>query len=87
MINRNGREVDMLAFEEEVTKAYPAVPWRDPLFITVHDSNTGPTKALGCRFCIAAFGMKSSDIVHFPKTTADFELHMAKHHPKKVADA
>jgi len=86
MTGRDGRDVDMVAFENEMAKTYPTIPWRDPLLITVHGS-TGPTKALGCRLCIAAFGMKGSDIVHFPKTSADFERHMAEHHPKKISDA
>ena len=86
-VNRGGRSVDMVAFEREVVVAYPAVKWREPLHITVHDGKGGEVRSFGCRLCIAAFGMRGSDAAGFPKTEAEFERHIIENHPKEISDA
>ena len=79
--------VDIGAFEEEMASHYPDIPWRSPLSISIAGDNGFTSRSFGCRICIAAYGMKGSDAVAFPKTVEEFHVHMREKHPRKVADA
>lgn len=79
--------IDIAAFEAQMVKAYPAVPWREPLRVSVHVDDGGVDTTLACRICVAAYGMKGADAIKFPRTREEFDVHMAEKHPNRVSDA
>ena len=88
-IEREGRVVDLDAFEKLMQEKFPEIPWREPLLVTYASDAGDNASGLGCRICIAAVGMKGPDVERFPKSPADFAVHLAEMHPrpKEVADA
>jgi len=79
--------VDIAVFEQEMARSYPDVPWREPLRVSTHCDDGGVDSCLACRICVAAYGMKGTDAVRFPKTKEEFDVHLAEKHPKEVSDA
>lgn len=62
--------------EAELAARYPAIPWRTPILVKRTDGADG----YGCRFCIALYGLKGSDIHRLPQTIGEWEEHMALLH-------
>jgi hypothetical protein len=78
-----GLLMDGALYEAELARTYPDVPWRKSLLISV----PGVGSALGCRICIARFGLKGKDVTKLPKTELEFKRHLAEEHPDPEARA
>lgn len=52
------------------------IPWREPTEITVPTVGSG----LGCRLCIAMYGVKGSDVNELPQDEDEFAAHMRDAH-------
>jgi hypothetical protein len=46
--------------DAELEAAYPAIPWREPIHVTV----TGGASNLACRYCIAHYGLAAKDVAN-----------------------
>jgi hypothetical protein len=64
-----------LSFEEQLERAYARITWRLPVRIA-SPQGTG----LGCRFCIARYGIKAHEIPALPQNIAEFHSHMKTFH-------
>jgi hypothetical protein len=62
--------------EQELKDTFPSIAWDDPVEITV----PGLGRGLGCRFCIAQYGLSGSDVQNLPQTQEEFEQHMVLMH-------
>lgn len=70
----------MMERDQLMEKTFPGFPWRKPLRITTSDRSV-----IGCRFCLAHFGLKAWEI---PQqlgkqvflTEIEFQRHMVEHH-------
>jgi hypothetical protein len=70
-------------FHEALETDYPQLPWREPIQIM-----SGKVKKIGCRYCIAALGLKGSDVRCVPfafECMEAFEAHMAAKHPRTIS--
>jgi hypothetical protein len=70
-----------MTLEDELERRFPDVDWRKPLPVAVTDSKASTEFA--CRFCIAKYGMKATDVGKQPKTREEFDAHMKQEHGKK----
>jgi len=68
------------SFEEALERAYPKIEWRLPIRMAA-PQGTG----LGCRFCIARYGIKAHEIPALPQTIAEFHAHMKTFHPIRAS--
>jgi hypothetical protein len=59
---------------------FPQIPWREPIPIHVPDVGKG----LGCRLCIAAYGLRGEDVPNLPQTEEEFATHMEQFHLSRV---
>lgn len=64
-------------YEAALRKSYPDIPWRKPILVTVPSVGS----ALGCRLCIARFGLKGSEVGGLFKTELEFKQHLTEDHP------
>jgi hypothetical protein len=56
--------------DREMERRYPWIPWRTPVTVIA-----GGLTRLGCRFCIARYGLKAVDVKELPETAAQFDVH------------
>lgn len=68
----------MVLSDRELELTYPEIPWRAAL--PIHSLAEPHITGLGCRFCIARFGLKGSDIERLPQTEEAWLAHMARFH-------
>lgn len=61
--------------EAELEQTFPEIPWREPLPVT-----TPGASGLACRFCIALYGLKGSNVGRLPQTAEEFAEHMEALH-------
>lgn len=62
--------------EIELKGRYPSIPWDEPVQITV----PGLGQGLGCRICIALYGVKGENVTQLAQTLEEFEVHRALEH-------
>jgi hypothetical protein len=63
--------------DAELEAAFPELPWRQPVELVVPERSS---RGLGCRLCIAHYGIQASDIDRTMQTEEDFAAHMATFH-------
>jgi hypothetical protein len=63
-------------FEEQLEERFPKIEWRLPIRMAA-PQGTG----LGCRFCIARYGIAARQIPALPQNIAEFHAHMRDNHP------
>lgn len=66
------------SFEERLERQFPRIEWRRPIRMA-SPQGTG----LGCRFCIARYGIQAHQIPALPQNIADFHSHMKDFHENK----
>lgn len=62
----------------ELERNYPEIPWRRALPICSLEQPD--VTGFGCRFCIARFGLKGTDVGKLPQTEEAWLAHMAQFH-------
>jgi len=70
--------------EEQLERQFPAIPWREPVKVSVIGN---PTAKICCRFCIAIKGLKADEVhlVGFDNESG-FRRHIVENHPWKCGD-
>lgn len=61
---------------------WPHIKWREPIEI----QRTDGVERLGCRLCIARYGLAARDIQNLFSTFEEWAAHMEQFHPKGEAD-
>ena len=56
---------------------WPELDWYAPMHVGVLGSRT---RGLGCRLCIAKFGLAGSDVGKLPQTLEEFAAHVREVH-------
>lgn len=64
--------------DAELEATFPQLAWREPIDLVVPERGS---RGLGCRLCIAHYGIQASNIDRTMKTREDFDAHMATFHP------
>lgn len=73
----SGQPITDDAVWELFEKCHPEKPWRQPIDVsTFSKTATG----LGCRICIARFGLKGENVARLPQTIEEFARHMQEYH-------
>jgi hypothetical protein len=84
----------MMTREAQLETLFPAIHWRSPVTIFVADdvtllppcvTGTKSKPTWGCRFCIAMYGVKGSEVnkTH-PQSWEEFKTHMQTVHKLKA---
>lgn len=63
--------------EIELQKRFPSIPWREALPVRL---TNGGGEGLGCRLCIAMYGLHGSQVAALPHTKDEFDQHMKEKH-------
>ena len=64
--------------DADLEEQFPEIPWREPVELVVPERGK---RGLGCRLCIAHYGIQASNIDRTMQTQEDFDAHMAVFHP------
>jgi hypothetical protein len=68
---------------QELQLAHPKISWLKPIFVRPLIGKPDETPGLGCRICIARYGLAGFNIGKLPKTQAEFDQHLAIYHPTR----
>lgn len=63
---------------ESLERWFPAIPWREPLRVTLLD---GSASGYACRFCVVQLGLNAEDISSLPKNPEAVLQHIEQEHP------
>jgi len=61
--------------EQDLESAYPDITWKEPLPIRTEEAS-----GLGCRYCIALYGVHGRNISRLSQSRQEFDLHMKLFH-------
>jgi hypothetical protein len=67
-----------IEFEKTLAARFPFIPWRDPIRVSLISDPSDVR--LGCRMCIARWGMHGEDTKNLPRTAEEFAVHMREAH-------
>lgn len=65
----------MATTDAELRHSYPDIEWDEPVTI----SSGGPYR-IGCRLCIARFGLRGDQVEDLYETREEWEKHMTQFH-------
>jgi hypothetical protein len=63
--------------DERLRAEFPDIEWDEPVAVSLMG---GSMERLGCRLCIARFGLKGEDIEKLYQTREEWEAHMEQFH-------
>jgi hypothetical protein len=75
------KEVEMESREHELERKIDWIDWREPVMVQLINDHTIKQPRFGCRFCIAMYGIKGSEIINLPASREEFDKHMKEEHP------
>lgn len=70
----------MTLSDRDLELAHPEIPWRSALPVTSLEDPS--VRGLACRFCIARFGLRGTDVNKLPQTEEAWLTHMARYHTR-----
>jgi hypothetical protein len=68
--------------EQQLREKFPALSWNEPISIVV----LGKGRRLGCRLCIAMYGLKAQDLEKLMETEEEFQNHLLAIHGVKTTE-